>query len=65
MICFNYAFSSFEIFIFFITNYIEIVTKYKSNNNDSIVVIVVVVIVLNYEEDIIKPCIDLLQENEM
>ena len=51
-------------FIFFITNYIEIVPEYKSNNNDSIVVIVVV-IVLNYEEDIIKPCIDLLQENGM
>ena len=47
-------------FIFFITNYIEIVPKYKSNNNDSIVVIV-----LNYEEDIIKPCIDLLLENGM
>ncbi len=48
-----------RLFIFCITNYNEIVPRYKSNNNDSIVVVVV----LNYEEDIIKPYIDLLQEN--
>ena len=39
MVYFNDAFSSFEIVIHYIINYIEMVPNYKSNNIDSIIVI--------------------------
>ena len=39
MVYFNYAFSSFEIAILYIINYIEIVPNYKSNNIASIIVV--------------------------
>ena len=39
MVYFNYAFSSFEIAILYLINYIEIVPNYKSNNIASIIVV--------------------------